>query len=161
MTTLDEAFGGSCMKSLRSYMLHFLLLLVPFVYGFFVNIMVIPMFPFIMQFVLLVFWFYVGATFSKLDMPVWKSFIIGNSVWLISFILFVWQFVVLDGASRSMGLALLSQHYMLAFVYGAVRVLPFLSNGTTIMFCAYMLMLLTFTFGFLAMKRRRRGNSGS
>ncbi|MCM3744736.1 hypothetical protein M3193_11325 [Sporosarcina luteola] len=145
------------MKSLSGYTLHFVLLLVPFVYGFFVNVMVIPLFPFIMQFVLLVFWFYVGAQFSKLDMPVWKSFMMGNSVWLISFILFVWQFVVLDGASRSMDLAMLSQHYMLAFVYGAARMLPFLSNGTTIMFCAYILMLITFTFGFLVMKRRSYG----
>lgn len=145
------------MKSLSSYMLHFALLLVPFVYGFLVNVMVIPLFPFIMQFVLLVFWFYVGVQFSRLDMPVWKSFIIGNSVWLISFILFIWQFVVLDGASRSMDLALLSQHYMLAFVYGAARMLPFVSNGTTIMFCAYILMLITFTFGFLVMKRKKYG----
>ncbi|GEN85259.1 hypothetical protein SLU01_35710 [Sporosarcina luteola] len=52
-------------------------------------------------------------------------------------------------------MALLSQHYMLAFVYGAARLLPFISNGTTIIFFAYILMLLTFSVGFFINKKTR------
>jgi hypothetical protein len=113
----------------------------------------LPITPFFAQLVFLVFWFYVGFRFSKLNMAAGKSFLLGNSAWLVSFILFIWQFIVLDSGSRSMDLALLSQHYILAFIYGAARLLPFVSNGTTIIFFAYILMVITFTIGFLVNKK--------
>ncbi|WOV87388.1 hypothetical protein QWT69_16295 [Sporosarcina oncorhynchi] len=137
------------MNSKKSYIFYIVLILIPLAYGFLVNNLMIPLSPFFAQLVFLVFWFYVGFRFSKLNMAAWKSFLLGNVAWLISFILFVWQFIVLDSASRSMELALLSQHYMLAFVFGAARLLPFMSNGTTIIFNAYIFMLITFTLGFL------------
>ena len=142
------------MNSKRSY-IYLVLILIPLVYGFLVNNLMVPLTPFLAQLVFLVFWFYVGYRFSKLDMAAWKSFLLGNVAWLVSFLLFIWQFIVLDSADRSMDLALLSQHYILAFVYGAARLLPFISNGTTIIFFAYILMLLTFSVGFFINKKMR------
>lgn len=82
------------MKSIGRFMFYVLLLLVPLGYGYLVNTMTIPLFPFVMQIVFLVFWFYVGYLFSKWETPVWKSFLVGNSLWLLFFILFIWQFVL-------------------------------------------------------------------
>ncbi|MCG7343408.1 hypothetical protein MHZ92_04650 [Sporosarcina sp. ACRSL] len=145
------------MKSISSYVFHIVLLLIPFIYGFLANKMMFPLFPFIMQLIFLVFWFYVGIRFARLNIPVWKSFMLGNSIWFMSFILFIWQFIILDSASRSMELASLSQHYMLAFVSGPLLIFPFISSGTTIIFGAYILMFITFTIGFWVTKRRNYG----
>ena len=142
------------MKSTGRYMFYAVLLLVPWIYGYLVNSMKIPLFPFVMQVVFLVFWFYVGYLFSKWEVPAWKSFLIGNSLWFVFFILFLWQFVLVGDASRSMDVALLSQHYMLAFVYGAARLLPFVKSGTYVMFSAYILMLAIFSMGYFVSKRK-------
>lgn len=141
------------MKNKTNYIFYIVLILIPLVYGFLVNNLILPLSPIFAQFVFLVFWFYAGFRFSKLNMAAWKSFLLGNTAWLISFILFIWQFIVLDSAARSLNLAVLSQHYMLAFVYGSARLLPFISNGTTIIFNAYIFMLITFTLGFLVNKK--------
>jgi len=145
------------MNGRRSYIFYIVLILIPLVYGFLTNITMLPFLPFVMQLAFLVFWFYVGFQISKLDMTAWKSFLLGNSLWLVSFALFIWQFIILDSASRSMSLALLSQHYILAFVYGAATLLPFVGNGTTLIFFAYILMLLTFSVGFFVNKKSRLG----
>ena len=142
------------MRSTFRYMVYVLLLLVPFIYGYLVNTMKIPLFPFVMQIVFLVFWFYVGFLFSKWEAPAWKSFLLGNSLWLLFFILFIWQFILLGDDSRSMDVAFLSQHYMLAFVYGAARLLPFVKSGTFIMFGAYIMMLAIFSLGYFINKRK-------
>lgn len=141
------------MKKIKKYMPDILLILIPLLYGYLVNMMILPMFPFIMQVVFLIFWFYVGFRFSKWNTPAWKSFLTGNSLWFISFILFIWQFYILDDAARSIDLAVLSQHYMIAFVYGAAGLLPNANNGTMIMLGAYILMFITFSIGFFANKK--------
>lgn len=141
------------MKKRKNYLPDTLLILIPLIYGYLVNAMLFPLFPIMMQLVFLIFWFWVGLRFSKWNTPKWKSFLIGNSLWFISFILFIWQFNILDSASRSMVLAVLSQHYIVAFVYGAARLLPFISSGTIMMLSAYILMFITFSIGFFANKK--------
>lgn len=141
------------MKKVNNYIPDILLIFIPLIYGYLVNAMILPLFPFIMQLVFLIFWFCVGLRFSKWRTPMWKSFLIGNSLWFISFILFIWQFNILNDAARNIDLAMLSQHYMLAFVYGAARLLPFLHSGTIIMLSAYILMFITFSIGFFASKK--------
>lgn len=140
------------MKKNINYIVDILFITIPFVYGYLVNTMVFPLYPFIMQFVFIGIWFYVGTRFSKWNLPKWKSFLIGNSLWLISFALFVWQFVLLDDTSRNVDIAGLAQNYMLPFVYGTAKILPFLYSGTILILCAYILMLVPFSVGFLLQK---------
>ena len=73
------------MKSTGRYMFYVLLLLVPLVYGYLVNTMTIPLFPFVMQVVFLVFWFYVGYLFSKWETPAWKSLFSRKFIMVIVF----------------------------------------------------------------------------
>ena len=116
--------------------------------------MVLPLYPLLMQVVFIGLWIYVGMRFSKWNVSKWKSFLIGNSLWLISFALFGWQFILVDGTSRNFDIAGFAQFYMLPFVYGTAKILPFLYSGTMLMLCAYVFMLGTFAVGFLFQKNR-------
>jgi len=136
------------MKKNSNYLVDILFITIPFVYGYLVNTMVFPIYPFIMQLVFIGLWFYVGMRFSRWNLSKWKSFLIGNSLWLISFALFVWQFILLDDISRNIDIAGLAQFYMLPFVYGTAKILPFLYSGTMLIIWAYLLMLATFSIGF-------------
>jgi len=106
-----------------------------------------------MQVAFLIFWIFVGIRFSKWVIPKWKSFLIANTFWLISFILFIWQFILLDSSSRDMNIAFLAQNYMLPFVYGAAKLLPFLQSGTMISFIAYIFMFIAFSIGFFVKRK--------
>ncbi|WP_391117357.1 hypothetical protein [Psychrobacillus sp. L3] len=141
------------MEKISNYIVDILLILVPFIYGYLVNALILPIYPFTMQLVFLIFWFFVGIRFSKWNISKWKSFLIGNFLWLISFVLFIWQFILLDGVARNINIALLAQNYLLPFVYGAAKVLPFIHSGTIIMFNAYIFMLIAFSIGFFVKKK--------
>ncbi|MET3658648.1 hypothetical protein [Sporosarcina psychrophila] len=141
------------MKRNSKYLVDTLLILVPFIYGYLVNTLILPLYPFIMQVAFLIFWIFVGIRFSKWAIPKWKSFLIANTFWLISFILFIWQFILLDSSSRDMNIAFLAQNYMLPFVYGAAKLLPFLQSGTMISFIAYIFMFIAFSIGFFVKRK--------
>ncbi len=141
------------MKQLKYYIVDLLLILVPFLYGYLINAMILPLYPFIMQLVFLVFWYFVGIRFSNWNISKWKSFLIGNSLWLISFTLFIWQFILLDDVSRNINIAGFSQNYMLPFIYGAAKLLPFVYSGTMMIFSAYILMFIPFSIGFFVRKK--------
>lgn len=130
-------------------------ILIPFIYGLLSNnfVMIIP--PLLSQIIFAVFWFWVGKRLSKLGENNIKSFIIGNSIWLLSFLLYLWQFVLLNDESRNMFLALISQHYMLSFIWSGTKLTLLFSNvlhGTTITIVSYLSMLLVFTLGFIVGK---------
>ena len=90
----------------------------------------------------LIFWFWVGRTFGKLNLQPIKSFILGNLAWGISFGLYTWR--VVTG---------LSEFYALGFVGLGTRILRLFTNqihGTTAMQIAYFLMLIVFSLGFFS-----------
>lgn len=81
---------------------------------------------------------------------------IGNSIWLLSFLLFVWQFVLLDDVSRNTVIAGISQYYMYSFIaLGTIFTSLFSSgvlSGTVMMIFSYVAMLLVNLLGFIAGK---------
>jgi hypothetical protein len=130
-------------------------ILIPFIYGLLSNtfVMIIP--PLLSQLVFTVFWFWVGIRFSYLSGNNIKSFIIGNSIWILSFLLYLWQFVLLNDESRNMFLALISQYYMLSFIWSGSKLTLLFSDvmhGTTITIISYLSMLLVFSLGFIVGK---------
>ena len=130
-------------------------IIIPFVYGFVSNAFLLTMPPFLSQLVFAVFWFWVGMKFSCLSGNKVKSFFIGNSIWLLSFLLYLWQFALLDDESRNMFIAGISQYYMLPFIWsGTILTLSFtdIIHGTTITIISYLSMLLVFTIGFIVGK---------
>jgi hypothetical protein len=127
-------------------------ILIPLFYGFLSNTfaMIIP--PLLSQLISTAFWFWVGIRFSKWSGNKIKSFIIGNSIWLLSFLLYLWQFVLINDESRNMFLALIGQYYMLSFIWSGTKLTLWFSdvlNGTTIIIIAYLSMLFVFTLGFI------------
>jgi hypothetical protein len=130
-------------------------ILIPFIYGLLSNtfVMIIP--PLLSQLVFTVFWFWVGIKFSHLSGNNIKSFIIGNSIWILSFLLYLWQFVLLNDESRNLFLALISQCYMLSFIWSGTKLTLLFSDvlhGTTITIISYLSMLLVFSLGFIVDK---------
>ena len=101
----------------------------------------------------LIFWFWVGRTFGKLNLQPIKSFILGNLAWGISFGLYTWRVVFLNDISGSHFLTGLSEFYALGFVGLGTRILRLFTNqihGTTAMQIAYFLMLIVFSLGFFS-----------
>ena len=125
---------------------------IPFIYGFVSNTFLLIIPPLLSQLVFAAFWFWVGMKFSCLRGNKVKNFFIGNSIWLLSFLLYLWQFTFLDDESRNIFLAGISQYYMLPFIWSGVQ-LSFLFtdilHGTTITIISYLTMLLVFTIGFI------------
>lgn len=109
----------------------------------------------------IIFWFLVGRIFGNLNMNKVKSFALGNSVWTISLLLFVWQFLFVNGSNRNLLIAGISQHYALGFVSLGSRILGLFTNsihGTTVALIAYFLMLIVFSIGFITKYPSKNSN---
>jgi len=130
-------------------------ILLPFigVSGFFVWAFLIPY-----QIIVVPFWFWVGKRFAGLQMSRIRSFLFGNSVWGISFIIFVWQFLLEQEPHRIKALEVISLSYISPF-YMLTGALPpvdayfdgfrFTNTVITLTLVGYFLMLVIFTFGFI------------
>lgn len=135
----------------------FIWALVPFVYGYICNTYIIILNPFVIQIIFAIFWGWVGVKTFNLSGSKIKNFLIVNSVWLISFLLFIWQFVIVSDEGRNFTLAGISQHYMLSFLWSGANIPRLYTNtfhGTNIMIIAYVAMLVVFTIGFSVSKVR-------
>lgn len=136
-------------------------LLIPFIYGFLVNQFLV-MVPMLSQLVFAVFWFFIGYRFAHLKISKTTSFLFGNSLWAVSFILFIWQFLILDGTSRNLVIAAISQYYILPFMWIGTKVTLMFSNilnSTNIMLLAFLSMFVIFLLGFvLGLIKNRKTN---
>lgn len=98
-----------------------------------------------------VFWVYVGKQFGNLNISKVKSFTLGNSLWMISLLLYVWQFILLDISKRNFFIAGISQYYSLSFVSVSNMIISLFNNGadsTMVTIVAYIIMLIIFVIGF-------------
>ncbi|WP_353097256.1 hypothetical protein [Tissierella praeacuta] len=103
-------------------------------------------------FVSIFFWFYVGKQFGSLKMNKVKSFILGNIIWGISIILYIWQFIFVDAGNRNVFIAVISQDYMLGFVrwgFKIARLFTDAVDGNIVTIISYAMMLIVFTAGFI------------
>lgn len=134
-----------------------ILIFIPFIFNFIINhntsiLVLYSSTIFIWQLVFLVFWFWTGKKFACMKSNKFISFIIGNSLWLILFILYIWQFCLTSGAQRNMSIAVFSQLYMVTFVPLSTILVSLFTNtieGTTVTIIAYIFMFITFTAGFI------------
>ena len=128
---------------------------IPFVYGFLSNTFMLIIPPLLSQLIFAVFWFWVGMKFFCLSGNKVKNFFIGNSIWLLSFLLYLWQFALLDDESRNMFLAGISQYYVLPFIWSGVKLSLLFTDtihGITITIISFLSMLLVFMVGFIVGK---------
>ena len=106
----------------------------------------------------LFFWFYVGKRFGDLDVSKVKSIVLGNSLWFISLILYIWQFILLDYTKRNSFIASISQHYNLGFVRVSSGIIGFFTNTfdtKIVIIISYLIMLIVFTIGFIYTSKSR------
>lgn len=131
-------------------------LILPLVYGW-VNVYVIfP--PLISQMLMEVFWFWVGMKCAGQKRAI-KRCLFTNSLWGISLIIFIWQFILLSDESRNLPLALFSQLYIQGFIWMGTKISGLLfdvDHGTVIHILAYISMLGVFLLGAAYQKLHER-----
>lgn len=142
------------------------LLIIPFVVSYLINLLlsigmrmdssiilsVVNTVIYFWGFVVIFFWFYVGTQFGKLDISKVKSFILGNSLWMISLILYIWQFILLNDEKRNFFIAGISQNYNLGYVFISSRIISLFTNiidGNIVVIVSYLIMLVVFSLGFI------------
>jgi len=59
----------------------------------------------------LVFWFWGGMKYSRTKLPAIAAVLIGNSIGIISFLIFIWQYFLVPEENRNFTLMAWSQHY--------------------------------------------------
>ncbi|MTI83101.1 MAG: hypothetical protein FH756_04190 [Firmicutes bacterium] len=130
-----------------------MLLLVPLVLGLMINSPIFGYrFPLMFSLIFLGFWFWVGMKFTKLNIGKVYSLLIGNSLNIISFVLFIWSFFIISDANRNLFIAGSSQIYAMptlsisAMIYRLTNP-AVLTNEYVII--SYILMSLIFTLGYL------------
>jgi hypothetical protein len=113
--------------------------------------------PYLSQTIIVLFWFWVGTRFAALSKSKLRSFVFGNSVWGICFVLFVWQFLLGSQPDRFKALEVISLSYISPF-YIVTQALPpigYFSRFTltpaitALTVVAYLLMFCIFSLGFL------------
>lgn len=153
-----------------------ILLIVPFIVSFTINfllsvgirinssiiISIASMLIYLLAFAAILFWFYVGKQFGDMGIFKVKSFVLGNSLWFISFILYIWQFILLDDSKRNSIIASISQHYALGFVSISSMIIGFFTNtidSKMVAIFSYLIMLIVFIIGFSYSSKNTNLNS--
>lgn len=135
-------------ESIKTY----LLILVPLILGWLINSPIFGYyFPFLLSLVFLGFWFWVGVRFAKLEIRKYYSLLIGNSLNMISLLLFIWSFYLVSDADRNLFLSVFSQLYAIptlsisAMIYHLTNPVVYTNEYVII---SYVLMSVVFTVGF-------------
>lgn len=100
----------------------------------------------------IVYWFWVGKQFGQLKLNRLFSFLIGNIIWIISFMLFILQFIVVDDSKRNFFLAGISQYYILFTIMFPTKLVALFTDvlhSTQIIVTSYIFMLIIFLIGFI------------
>lgn len=138
-----------------------LLIFIPFLWGYIINILVWKVsiigdlyfrLNIVWETIFILFWFWTGTKFAQYNSNKVKAYIIGNSIWLLSFLVYIWQFILLSGESRSFRLAGLSQHYIAGIVFISKKIIRLFTNtisSETVIILSYSLMITIFTTGFI------------
>jgi len=143
-----------------------LLVPVPFLIGFAMSKMMMwdffsrgmPLLP--MGLIFVVFWAWVGSVLARLEMKKVYSFLLGNSLNIISFLLLIWFFLLEPGPITNVWvgrLNIFAQYYILPMVNLASQTFRIFTNhlhGTIIMFFSNFLLTLVFSVGFFYRVRK-------
>ncbi|HCQ88699.1 MULTISPECIES: hypothetical protein [unclassified Clostridium] len=108
--------------------------------------------PWIFTIAFIIFWFWAGKVFAKANHNRVKSFFIGNSLWAISFLFYLWQFILVSDANKNFIIAGISQNYMILIVPIATKIMMMFTDtidGTIISIVSYILMVIIFSIGFI------------
>lgn len=145
-----------------AYRKELLWILLPFVIGL-GGIYLIPA-PYLSQVIIVFFWFWVGKKFGGLNVSKLRSFALGNSIWGICLVIFVWQFLLESEPQRIKALEAVSLSYISPF-YILTHALPpigyfsgftLTSSMIVLTLVGYFVMFAIFTLGFIWARVVRR-----
>lgn len=85
----------------------------------------IPLFIYIAPVLVIAYWFWVGTNFTENIRNPIKAIVLANSIGIISFVLYYWQFVIVTDKERNLILAGFSQMFTapLSYITGKIGVL--------------------------------------
>lgn len=132
------------------YILGLILIVIPGIYGYLAHQSMIPFYPLIAQIVFFVYWLWVGYVIGRFSKNSMKGMLLGNSIWVISLVIFIWQFILTDDVGRLGSVAAIPQYYILPFVWLASKMAALLTmiDGSTIIILTFICMLIVFVLGF-------------
>ncbi|WP_026476603.1 hypothetical protein [Alkaliphilus transvaalensis] len=133
----------------------FVLLLIPLLIGFLVNRDSVLMtfylrFSRIFSIILLILWGWVGSLFAQSENKI-KSYMIGNSLWALGLMLYIWQYIIKSEQSMNFIILILSQLYVVFVLPTAVLIMKIFTssiNGIHAIILSYGLMIVSFSIGF-------------
>jgi len=108
--------------------------------------------PWIFTVVFIIFWFWAGKVFAKADWNRAKSFLIGNSLWAISFLLYLLQELLGNDANRNFTIEWISQCYMTPMVHITTKIMMtdiHIIDEFIMSIISYTLMFIIFSIGFI------------
>lgn len=108
--------------------------------------------PWIFTIAFIIFWFWAGKVFAKANCNRAKSFFIGNSLWAISFLLYLLQYILGDDANRNFTIEWISQCYMLPMVHITTKIMMtdiHVIDEFIMSMISYILMFIIFYIGFI------------
>lgn len=140
-----------------------LMIFVPTIIGYIYNMLLrIPILGMLLFYIspllMIVFWFKVGGKFGELDKNIFFSVLVGNSLGIVSLLIYFWQFLLLSEERRNLLLAGFSQMFSTGVVMltAPIAILfePDKNNigrttGTAMQVLGLVLMILVFTMGYL------------
>ncbi|MBU3146693.1 hypothetical protein [Clostridium sp. CF012] len=140
---------------------------VPTIIGYFSNVLFTPALPalsiflfYILPIFMLYFWYWVGGKFAQKNIKAFPSILIGNSLGIVSLIIYFWQFFIVLGGQRVVPSTELSQAFSASLGMYIVRfanLFKFQSYGTTVtvgQVLGLILMIIIFTAGYYFNKRK-------
>lgn len=151
---------------------YFLFACAPVLVGYIYNITLMGMLSitflgslifYVLPFAMLCFWFWVGQKYSQLKIPAFCTILIGNSMGILSLLIYIWQFVFLSDQQRNLFLAVCSQYFSAAISFLTAKVAVLFEpqknvigsvSATGNQIIGLIVMVLVFTAGFLYKKRR-------
>ena len=152
----------------------FLFPLTPTLIGYIYNLILIPLLsvPFlfslvfyVLPFAMLFYWFWAGRKYAQAKGSALISILIGNSIGILSLLLYIWQFVLLSDQQRNLFLAGLSQYFSSPIVFLTMKVAVLFESqkyaiGSTTAVATQIIglfvMLVVFAVGIFYEKRKTR-----
>ncbi|MDW7651878.1 MAG: hypothetical protein SCK29_03815 [Bacillota bacterium] len=141
----------------------------PVVIGYVLNLSImLPLFSllqFVIPFILLAYWFWVGGKFAEVVKNSFAAVLAGNFFGIVSFLIYYWQFIFLTGENRSLWLAVISQMFNAPLSFITVRAGSIFESApntfsqtsvTASQAVGLLLMVLTFSTGYFHTKNKRK-----
>ncbi|ARC86655.1 putative membrane protein [Clostridium argentinense CDC 2741] len=136
---------------------YIVIILIPLIIGIIINrvnfiLQIYSTIPWIFVIAFIIFWFWAGKVFAKANHNRVESFLIGNSLWGISFLLYIWQFILTSDVNKNFIIAGISQNYIILIVPIATKIMMMFTDiidGAIISIVSYILMIIIFSIGFI------------